>query len=156
MITRINLRDRIHITYAWCVFIAVMLLTPMPITTYEEQTTYFDKITHAILFGVFAFLIYYTLRAVGEDRIIINPDKNIKLKARNKNKPLNKRPKVPIRRMLIIYLSAFSVSIIYSMSLEYLQAYVPGRSPNDLDFLASIIGVILVLLFVYGDNYAKK
>jgi VanZ family protein len=37
-----------------------------------------------------------------------------------------------------------------------MQVYVPGRSSNHYDLLASVVGIILVLIFIYGNNYSKK
>jgi len=144
-----SLRNRLYLVYAWAVLTAVMLLTPMPESANPDTVTFFDKIVHGVLFGVFAFLIYYAMLIIGKDEFVINPEKGAEAKK-------SKNIKLPIRKVLAMYLMSVFISISYSISLEYLQVYVPGRSPNDYDLISSVVGVALVLLFVYGGNYIEE
>ena len=52
-------RFRYLITIFWAILIFVLLVIPLP-RTEDIGVSYFDKIVHAILFGVFTFLLYYS------------------------------------------------------------------------------------------------
>lgn len=140
----LNITYRLIILFAWFMLILVLLLTPMPINPNPESLTFYDKITHAIIFGVQAFLTYYLLIGIKEQE--------------SKTDKLSRRKKKVIEKISIFNIFAFSflTTLAYSYLLEHLQKYVMGRSCNSLDFYASVIGVVLVLLFIYGDNYTKK
>jgi len=53
-------RLRYLITIFWTILIFVLLTIPLP-QTKDAGASYADKIVHAVLFGVFTFLIYYSL-----------------------------------------------------------------------------------------------
>lgn len=141
---------RLTILFTWVVVILLMLLSPMPYSGVDENVSLADKIVHAFLFGVLTFLIHYLLR-VKNHGIVINPNKK-SLQSKKKKTILVWINNSPVIR---IFLIATIFSICLSVLLEYIQMYVPGRSSNDLDFIASVIGIILMLLFIYGAEYYK-
>ncbi|MFH1522643.1 MAG: epoxyqueuosine reductase QueH [Patescibacteria group bacterium] len=49
---------------------------------------------------------------------------------------------------LAIFISALCSSI-YAMAIEYHQLFVPGRFTSEYDFLAGVLGSVLVVVFVY-------
>ncbi len=144
----LNFNQRCILLFSWSLFIIVLLLTPMPINNSPESVTFIDKVVHAFLFGVLTFLIFY-LFEINNKYGVFNPDKN-KTEKKSKNIFLK------INKHRFVFLISFLVSAFFSIILEYIQIYIPGRSCNDFDFIASLVGIILVLLFIYGDNYGKK
>ncbi len=146
----LNFEQRFFLLFSWLLFIIVLLLMPLPFNTSSVGITFYDKIIHAFLFGVFAFLVFYLLEDGDNEFLVLNPQKNIRLKKNNKNFYINKN------RLLKIFLSSFMSSSLLAIALEYLQNYVPGRTVSNYDSLAGIIGVLLVLIFIYGDSYVGK
>ena len=109
---------RLYLLICWTAVIFTLLTIPMPPHNVYE-TTYLDKLVHAVLFGVFAYLIVFTLTKI----------KNLNFKA-----------------ILLISL-VFSAS--YSLAGEYIQTFIPSRTASELDFLAGCAGIIIVLFFSY-------
>ena len=144
--------QKFAILFAWLLFIIILLLTPMPFDNTQDSVTYFDKIVHALLFGILAFLTYFLLKE--EDRgPVLNPEKTMQETVKKKHKI---RINIKFNKLLGIFLVSFFTSTSFSIVLEYVQSYVPGRSTNDYDLLSSVVGIILVLIFVYGNSYSKK
>lgn len=52
-----------------------------------------------------------------------------------------------------VYAFSLTLSVFYSLSLEYWQRFIPGRFPSAGDFLASALGSFLALALVY---YSRK
>lgn len=148
----LNFSQRFTMLFAWVVFIIVLLLSPMPISNAPESVTFVDKIVHAFLFGILAFLTFYLLK---EDKIevVINPEREMEVP---KITMAKKKSYLQINDLLKMFLIIFFTSTSLAIILEYVQAYVPGRSSDKYDLLAGVIGIILVLIFIYGDNYNKK
>ena len=143
--------QRLTMLFAWTLLIIVLLLSPMPFSAAPDSVTFVDKIVHAFLFGILTFLTFNLLR-YDQERAIINPERTIEIK-----KPVVIRKQyIKINDLLRIFLTTFFISTSLSIVLEYVQVYVPGRNPNDYDLLASVIGIILVLTFIYGNNYSRK
>ncbi len=44
------------------------------------------------------------------------------------------------------------VGVIFSLLIELLQLFVPGRDASFLDFLAGVIGVLVFLTIAYAKN----
>lgn len=84
---------------------------------------YPDKTAHMILYALFGFLLYLTL----------------------KNSP---SPSFRDHAMLI----AIAIGILYGMSDEFHQSFVPGRSANIPDLAADAIGVTLAQTFIFIKN----
>ncbi len=145
----LNFYQKLTILFAWALFIVVLILSPMPLSSAQEATTYFDKIVHAFLFGILAFLIVYLFHN-REETARLNPERVDPKSEHKKNKLL------VANTPLNIFLLSFFISSGFSLLLEYAQNFVPGRSVDDFDSLASVIGIILVLVFIYGDSYSKK
>ena len=148
-----SVNKRFIILFAWLILIMVLLLSTMPLVSGQGEATYFDKIVHALLFGIFAFLIFFRLKGINDEMPILNPEKNIKNITIDKKR---KRKYLKINQLLSMFLITFFASTSFSSVLEYAQAYVPGREVNHNVLLASVIGIILVLAFIYGDNFSKK
>lgn len=106
-----------YLLFCWT-FVVFVALT-MPGNSYGDVHvfTYYDKVVHIIMFGVFTFLLIKFLHG---------------LISRNLN--------------LVIIISALT-SILYSYGGEYIQNFVPGREVSIYDFLAGVIGAILGGLF---------
>ena len=96
---------------------------PLP---YEYKFTLYDKIGHFILFGLFSFLVFYTLKDI----------KKIK--------------------KTWLYLISFLLGFFYSALAEWLQADLPTRTVSELDFLAGLIGVTVFLFLAYLLYGGKK
>jgi len=117
---------RIFIAISWAGAIFILLATPMP-EYHGTQVSYYDKVVHAFLFGVFSYLL-------------------IRVFASQKNFNL----------WLAISFASL-ISFLYSAFGEYLQSYIPGRTVSSWDLAAGTAGIILMQVFVYvGYRYKKK
>ena len=89
---------------------------------------YPDKVAHMILYALFGFLLYFTLE----------------------NSPY---PSFRDHAMLF----AIAIGILYGMSDEFHQSFVPGRSANIPDLAADGLGVTLAQTFIFiKDKLCKK
>jgi len=110
---------KFYILLTWSFFILTLIAMPMP--EYDgNQTSYYDKVVHVFLFGIFNFLIYGFLREY---------------------------EKINFKSRLLI---SFSLSVVYSALCEYIQLFVPGRDTSELDFIAGVFGVFIVSIILYG------
>jgi VanZ family protein len=115
---------RLYLLLCWAFFILVLLTAPMK-TGLEYSFTWYDKIAHALLFGILAYLLIYYL--------VLFPRLNFK----------------------IAILISIILSVIYSALTEYLQLYIPGRSMSELDLLAGVIGIFIAALAGYEKYEKK-
>ncbi len=102
----------------WGFFILALLLFPMKEYPTHVQT-YYDKVVHFVLFGVFAYLI--------SKYLIVEKGKNF--------------------YRAVSY--AFLFSSFYAFFLEFLQNYVPGRTVDNFDLLAGTSGALFAGVFAY-------
>jgi len=93
----------------------------------EQPFNLFDKLVHATLFGILAYLIY---------RAFQYQDKNLFLKN-------------------FSIAIAFLTCVIYAMFDEIHQEFVPGRTPDITDALADIVGGAFTSLYLLFYNYRK-
>jgi len=119
--------SRFYILFCWMLVILILISFPMP--EYEgTKITLYDKLVHAFLFGVFSYLIIYSL-----------------IPFRGKNFKLS-----------LIMLISFSVSTIYAGFSEYLQIFVPGRTVSEYDFLGGLAGILISLVVCYAKFRREK
>ncbi len=142
----INLENRAYLLFGWLIVVMTLLLTPLPPSQGPELTTVSDKIVHALIFGILAFLLYFFLLGIN-NRSFLN-FKNRKTKERVDKLICRGERFGPIT----IFVLPLLFSSGYSFVLEYAQSFIPGRSANEADFLASLVGIVLTLLFMYGDS----
>lgn len=124
-----NLRRLILIYFliCWLAVILLGLLSPMPIVIAPiDKITLYDKAVHIVLFAVFAFLLISLFDTFD---------------------------KIRFKRACLFGAILSGAFIVIS---EYLQAYVPGRSPSTLDFLAGVIGVLLGALVAWARLHEPK
>ncbi len=110
----------------WSVMVFVLISMPMPEINPVEQFTYYDKIIHALLFGVFSFLLVYLLADFKD-----------------------------FSNISILFI-AFIAGVTYSAAGEFIQIYVPGRTVSEYDFLAGLLGVFISLIFSYEILKQRK
>lgn len=125
MMTKINYKfwSRFYLLLCWA--LAVFMFLTMPLPDYQgPDNSYYDKVIHAILFGILALLIVRVL-------VLFNK----------------------LNWLLIISLSVL-LSAVYSGLAEYLQAFIPGRTVSEKDFLAGMIGVFIASIIAY-EKYQK-
>jgi VanZ family protein len=79
---------------------------------------YTDKLVHAVEYGIFSVLIYFALRST------------FLISSRS------------------IFMLAFSLTLIYGLSDEIHQLYVPGRNCSGRDLLADGVGSYLSLMVI--------
>ena len=115
---------RAYITLCWAVFVFILISYPMPVVQ-EYKDTIYDKEAHFILFGVFSFLVYYTLTSIKK-----------------------------IKEYQIILISFF-LGLLYSITAEFVQIYVPGRFVSEYDLLAGLFGIIFFVFIAYL-KYGKR
>ncbi len=123
------MRKRLYlfITICWLAAIGTLLFYPLEnIPSAVEKITYADKAAHLAMFGVLTYLIM----AIG-----IRWNR---------------------RKFFWISLAAFSFSVIANFSAEFIQAFIPGRTPSFLDFLAGLFGTILAVPVTYLLHYSPK
>ncbi|MCD4761695.1 VanZ family protein [bacterium] len=105
----------------------VFLLISFPMAEYEgDVVTYYDKIAHIIMFGLFSFLLANYLSTI-------------------------KR----LRNSLIVAISILA-GAMYAGMAEYLQIFIPGRTVSEYDFFAGLIGVALAQFLSYGILFKKR
>jgi hypothetical protein len=146
----INVFVRAYFLFAWAVIIMTLLLKPMPQGDGLESSTFTDKFVHALIFGVLSFLFYFLLSGLKEIE-------GLPLYKKNKRKA-NKICFVNKLRLLHpagLFIWPVIFSLCYSLIFEFAQIWIPGRSSNGADFLASLVGIIFVMIFLYGDRYGK-
>jgi VanZ family protein len=89
---------------------------------------YPDKVAHMIEYSIFGLLLYLTL----------------------KNSPY---PSFSVHAMLF----AIAIGVLYGMSDEFHQSFVPGRSANIPDLIADALGVTLAQTFIFiKDKLQEK
>lgn len=98
-----------HFLKIWTLFILVLTLVPTPPYNGTVET-YYDKVAHVIMFGVFSYLYFGV----------------IKSKSRGQK-----------------FFASVAVGICFSLLIEFLQMYVPGRDTNHWDFVAGATGVLV-------------
>ena len=103
----------------------IFIMLTFPTPPYEGTViSWHDKIFHTFLFGMFTYLSVYFLI-------------------------LFKRLKLPA----ILLISA-GLAIAYSLTGEYIQNFVPGRTVSVYDFYAGASGVVLAVIISYA-RYKK-
>jgi VanZ family protein len=102
----------------WTLFVFVLIAWPMA-DYYGTVVTYYDKIIHAILFGVFYYLLFILLKEKTSFSF------------------------------LKIYLISFLSAVFYSALGEFIQTYVPGRTVSEYDFFAGVFGIFLFSILTY-------
>ncbi|MFA5248500.1 MAG: epoxyqueuosine reductase QueH [Patescibacteria group bacterium] len=117
----------IFITLCWLAAMATLLFYPTVYIPHAvEKITYYDKVAHLVMYGVLTYLFL----AIG-----------IRWKR---------------QKFFWIFLTVFSLSTIANFSAEYLQAFIPGRDPSFLDFLAGLVGIALAVPIAYFIHYTPK
>jgi len=90
-----------------------------------------DKLGHLLLFGGFGFFLYFTLKS--------------------SSNPLLKN---------YAFLLAIIIGTIYSVTDEFHQYFVPGRTANLWDVIAGSIGLVISQIIIFAlekiDHYRKK
>jgi len=109
-------RTQFLYTFLWGLLIFFLLTFPMK--EFEtHEVTYYDKVVHFTLFGVFAFLLFRYFLLF----------KKIEL--------------------LKSSLYAFGASFLYAFSLEWLQNFVPGRTVDGFDLLFGGLGAGIAMIY---------
>lgn len=110
--------SRFYITICWAG--STFILIAWPINTYiGTKVTYYDKVFHLFLFGIFSWLVAYTLIYF----------KNIKL-------------------AVAVIISLLS-GVMYSALAECLQGVIDGRTVSQYDFIAGLSGSFIFSLIFY-------
>lgn len=109
----------------WGIFILVATLMPgksIPSVSFFR----FDKLIHAIIFGVFAGLCLYGM--------------------------IQYKEKVTYKEWSLIGL----FTIVWSISIEGMQSLIPDRSADLYDVIANTIGVMIAQAVFYFYFFSKK
>jgi len=89
--------------------ILIFVLTTFPMREYNGTVeTYYDKVAHFFLFGIFSFLLILFLRD-------------------------------SFKKKKLFVVGVISATT-YSIVIEFMQVYIPGRSASELDLFAGIFG----------------
>jgi len=115
-----NFIKRINIlfTIVWGIVILILIAFPMP--EFEGTVeTFYDKIVHFIIFGIFAYSLILVFK-------------------KDFNYTLNKS-----------YLYGFLGGVSYSLFAEFLQIFVPGRDVSEYDLLAGVLGSLMSVFLAY-------
>ncbi|MBS1578087.1 MAG: VanZ family protein [Bacteroidetes bacterium] len=110
----------------WFVITLLLLFTPgneLPTITWFEKY-YCDKIVHATIFGVLAFLFIYPRR----------------------------KDEVELKNLWVFIV--LMACLIYAIASEMIQhLFIPHRTGDILDFLADSVGALAVFLWFRTHNY---
>lgn len=107
--------------------IFILIATLMPGKSIPSVSLFrFDKLIHAFIFGVFAGLCLYGLN----------------------------RSKDSVSVKAWVYVGLFT--IIWSISIEGMQSFIPDRGADLLDVIANIIGVLIAQSVFYFYFFRKK
>jgi epoxyqueuosine reductase len=124
------MRKRLYlfILICWMAGVFIMLWYP---TVYIPETvkkiTFYDKAAHIVFFGVMMYLFL----AIG----------------------------IRWKKFSFFWTAIFSFTIVTLINItgEYVQGFIPGRDPSYLDFLAGLIGtVVMIPLTFMLHHYPKK
>jgi len=108
-------------------FFAFLLLSASMPEHYGDKITLYDKVVHFLLFAILSWLLSWLLFYI------------------NKN------------RLRVIFVTSLLLSAVYSLVLELLQLYIPGRQVSELDLLAGVLGAFVSsVVFYYFKIKAKK
>lgn len=112
----------------WGMFILGATLTPgksLP----SSSLFRFDKIIHAVIFGVFAWLV---LRAYF-----------LSVKDNNRNKTN-------------VYLIVAAATILFGILIEGMQQFIPDRGADRYDIIANTVGIIAAQVIFYFIHRRKS
>jgi len=98
--------------YCAIIFTLSSMAQPLPAGI---EIPYFDKLLHAVEYGVLSYLLIRAMRGTG-----------IKL----------------AKRTLII--TAVAMATLYAATDEFHQMFVPGRYPDVFDLLSDFVGALIV------------
>jgi VanZ family protein len=112
---------------AWAIFIFILSSIPGEYFG-DEPFDPFDKVVHALLFGILYFFIYRALKFQNRSRFI--SEFSVAL--------------------------AFLLIVIYGIFDEIHQTFIPGRQPDVTDSLADIIGGGIVALLIHLKNKKRE
>lgn len=119
------MNTKLPMLYLWSVIILVVIAWPTP--EYNGTVfTWYDKVAHVVLFGIFSYLLAGVLFA---------------------------EKKIKFNHILIL---AFVSGVFYSAFCEFIQKFVPGRTVSEYDFFAGVIGVISAMIIFYAGFKNKK
>ncbi|NPA33755.1 MAG: VanZ family protein [Chlorobi bacterium] len=104
----------------WMVFLAFVMLLPLPTPTQQMENYLLDKLIHAISYGILTFFWAYGL-------------------FRQRDFILLRNYALPV---------AATISFLYSILLEVGQSVVPYRSFEIWDVLANLLGIIFAYLIM--------
>lgn len=102
----------------------IFALLALPQPHSVYELSFLDKVAHFLVFGILAYLIIALFQ--------------------NRSK----------KRLQLLTIFAIVFSLTYSLFMEYLQQFIPGREPDWLDFLAGLLGVALLAYWAY-QKYKK-
>ena len=109
---------KFHLLIIWIVFVFILTLMPVP-EIHGTIETYYDKVAHVFLFGIFSYLFYLNLSLSVLKKVILS----------------------------------IGVGISFSLLVEFLQLFVPGRDASHLDFLAGLFGI---LIFTFLSSWGSE
>ena len=111
-------KKRIQFLYTFLWGLLIFFLLTMPMKEFEtHEVTYYDKVVHFTLFGVFAFLLFRYFLLI---------------------------KKIELFRSSLY---AFGLSFLYAFSLEWLQNFVPGRTVDGYDLLFGGLGAGIAIIY---------
>ncbi len=117
----------IFILICWVAAVLALLWYPIVhVPAVVSRITFYDKAAHLVFFGVMTYLFI----AVGIGW------RDLKFRQ-------------------VAFLSLVVVTLI-NLTGEYVQAFIPGRDPSYLDFLAGLLGALLAVPFAYMINFPPR
>jgi len=106
----------------------IFVLSHQPQLPHNEIVPYYDKFLHVIAYAILAAAWVFTLKRNTEDR----------------------------RGNLHIFAAAMALALIYGVSDEYHQFFIPGRSCEAGDVLADGVGALIGAWIWVSIKPAKK
>jgi VanZ family protein len=111
----------------WGIFILIATLTPGK-SLPSSSLFRFDKLIHITIFGIFAWLVlraYYLLK---------EPDN---------------------KRKFNVYLFVGFATILFGVSIEGIQQFIPDRGADRYDVIANTVGIISAQILFYFVHQKK-
>jgi epoxyqueuosine reductase len=115
------------ILFCWIASVLYLLWYPMISVPREiSRITFYDKAAHLVFFGVMTYLFLATGLAW----------KKFKFKQ--------------------LAFFTFTTVVLINLLGEFVQAYIPGRTPSYLDFLAGLFGILIAIPITYMLHHSPR
>ena len=108
----------------------IFFLSHQPHLSFDLEVSHQDKIFHAIAYGVLAASTLFAVLPSGRGKFLFPG-----LSAKNRSRS----------RLMLTGLGVVLFCLLYGISDEFHQSFIPGRETSLLDVVADTIGAVIVV-----------